>query len=108
MRQVERATGDGAVAIALSPDRAYQVEEMRIHLNAVGGGGAGNLTISLDALGGAVYDIVFLTQDMAAVVDLVWLPTRPHPFMVGDVFKVDFPNVNDKTYGIEVVWSGTP
>ena len=108
MRQVSRATGVGAVAIAISSDRAYQVEEMRIHLNVAGGAGAGNLVISLDALGGPVYDVVFLTQDMAAVIDLIWLPTRPHPFVVGDIFKVDFANANAKTYGIEVVWSGIP
>ena len=81
---------------------------MRIHLDAVGGVGAGNLIISLDALGGPVYDVVFLTQDMAAVADLSWLPTRPHSFIAGDIFKVDFANVNDKTFGIEVVWSGIP
>ena len=108
MRQVSRATDNGTVAIEISSARAYQVEEVRIHLNAVGGGGAGNFIISLNALGGAVYDVVFLTQDMAAVADLVWLPTRPHPFVAGDIFKVDFTNTNGKTYGLEVVWSGTP
>jgi hypothetical protein len=103
MRRYTRATGSGAIALTLSPEVAFQVSEVRVHLNAAGG--AGNLTISLDSVAGAVYDVVLATVDMTAVVDLAWLPTRPHDFVAGDQLKVVWANVGGKTYGVEIVWS---
>ena len=50
-----RATGSGAVSITINPERAWQLDEIRVHLSAAGG--AGNLTVTLDANAGAAYDV---------------------------------------------------
>ena len=103
-RRVTRATGSGAIAFTLDPDINFQVSEIRIHLDAVGG--AGDLTISLDAQGGGAYDAVFKTQDMTAIADLFYQPPVPHSFVKGDILKITWANAGGKTYGIEVIWSG--
>jgi len=105
MRRHSRETGSGAIAFSLAPTIHFQLNEVRIHLN--GAGGAGDLTISLDAQAGAEYDVVLLTQDMTAVVDIILLPVQPHDFVVGDVLKITWANAGGKTYGLDVVWSAT-
>jgi hypothetical protein len=105
MWRVTRATGSGAVALTLAPDIGWQLQEIRIHLN--GAGGAGNLTITQDALAGAVYDTVLVTQDMTAVVNLVYFPARPNQFVAGDAIVIAWPNAGGKTYGIEVIWAAS-
>ena len=105
MRRHTRATGAAAVAIALAPNIHFQLNEVRIHLN--GAGGAGDLTITLNALAGAAYDVVLLTQDMTLVTDIILLPAQPHDFVVGDVVEIAWANGSTRTYGIDVIWSAT-
>jgi hypothetical protein len=104
MRRYTRETGIQAIALALNPLLGFQVSEVRVHLDAVGGD-QDDLVISLDSVVDPVYDIIFATQSMAAITDYVWQPTRPRDFVTGDIFKVDWPNSQGKTYGVEVVWS---
>jgi hypothetical protein len=99
-----RATGSAALSKIVEPGRAWQLEEIRIHLDAVGG--AGNLTATLDAAAGAEYDAVILTQDMTAVTDLVYVPDRPITFEKGDKLVIAWANAGGKTYGLEVVHRG--
>lgn len=102
-RRVIRATGPAAIATALTPVTAFQLEEIRLHLDA--GGAAGDLTVTLDSAAGATYDTVFLTQAMLGITDLVWQPTRPYIFSAGDVINVAYAaNVAD--YGLEIYFSG--
>jgi len=106
MRRHSRATaGAGAIAHNLAPATQFQLNEVRVHLDIVGG--AGDLTITLNAAAGAAYDQVLLTQDMTAVLDLILLPVQPHDFVAGDEIDVAWPNVNDRTYGLDVIWSRT-
>lgn len=99
-------TGAAAVNYSLSPGIGFQLREVRIHLDAVGG--AGNLTISVDSAAGATYDAVLATQDMSAVADLCYMPDHPHEFVAGDVLKIAWANAGTKTYGIEVIWAWSP
>jgi len=103
MRRFDRATGSGAISHTLTPTLGFQLEEIRIHLSDVGT--AGDLTVTLDALAGAAYDTILLTQDMSSVKDLAWQPTRPHSFVKGDAIKVAWANGSSRTYGMEIVWS---
>lgn len=99
-----RATAEsGAIALSVEPGRAWQLECIKVHLNAAGG--AGSLTAKVDAEAGAVYDVVVLTQDMTAATDVVYIPTRPIPMDAGDKLIVAWPNAGDKTYGVEVKYS---
>lgn len=105
MRRHTRATGAAAVSISLAPNIHFQLNEVRIHLDLAGG--AGDLTIALNAAAGEVYDVVLLTQDMTLVTDIILLPAQPHDFVKGDVLEIAWANANTKTYGIDVVWSAT-
>jgi hypothetical protein len=96
-----RATAaTGAIALTVNPERAWQLEEICVHLSAAGG--AGNLTAILDANAGAAYDVVILTQDMTSITDLVYAPERPLVFENGDKLVVAWANASNRTYGVEV------
>jgi hypothetical protein len=98
---LHKATGTtGAVALTVTPDWAFELMEVRVHLN--GAGGAGDLTVKQDAIAGAAYDTVLLTQDMTAVTDLVYIPSNPMQFSRGDKIVVAWANAGNKTYGVEV------
>jgi len=100
----ERATGTtGAIAKTLAPERAFQLLEVRLHLN--GAGGATNLTATVDAKAGAAYDIVLIKQDMTAVTDYVWQPDAPMQFDSGDEIDFAFSNGNNRTYGLEIKYN---
>ena len=95
----QRKTGAVALSDTINPDKAFQLEEVRIHLSAAGG--AGNLTVKLDANAGAAYDAVLLTQDMTLVTDLLWQPEKPIPCDKGDKIVIAWDNTNGRTYGLE-------
>jgi hypothetical protein len=98
------ATGGGAINETINPACAFQLEHVKLHLSAAGG--AGSLTVTVDAVQGAAYDVVLKTQDMTSVTDLVWSPERPLSFRNGDQLKVAWANDNTRTYGLEVGWRG--
>jgi hypothetical protein len=102
-----RATGNAAINETINPItaiRGFELVEIRLHLSAAGG--AGNLTITLDANAGAAYDAVLLTQDMTLITDLVWQPENPIPFDNGDKLIVAWDNANGRTYGLETKFEG--
>jgi hypothetical protein len=101
--QILRATGAAAIAKTLAPGKKFYLHGIRVHLSAAGG--AGNLTITMDAITGATYDTVVLTQDMTSVVDLAWIPTHPMIFDAGDELDVAWANASTRTYGLEIIWS---
>lgn len=102
-RVVDRFTGAVALVAKVSPDSSCELDEVRIHLSAAGG--AGDLIIQINSGGGAAYDTVLLKQDMTAVTDLVWQPTRPIKLAKGDEIDLAWANANSRTYGIEVIRS---
>ena len=108
-----RVTGAAAIAGLVAPARQFQLEEVQLHCDAVGGAGTGDLTITLD--GGAVaavYDTILLTQAMVAVQNFVWVPARPMRFTFtdgtaggSDHIDIDWDNANGVTYGLTVIYS---
>jgi len=100
----QTATGAAVVAVTATPSNAAALDLVSVHLSAAGGGG--DLTVTLDAAAGAVYDVVLLTQDMTAVTNLLWQPDRPIELAPGDKVVVAWANAGTKTYGILVKWSG--
>jgi len=94
------ATGAVAINTTIAPGRAFALESVSVHLN--GAGGAGNLTVTVDAAAGAAYDVVLLTQDMTSVVNMHWQPERPIELSNGDKVVVAWANAGTKTYGLTV------
>jgi len=105
MRRHSRATGAAAIAHTLAPTTQFQLNEVRVHLDA--GGAATDLTITLTAAAGAAYNQVLLTQDMGGVTDIILLPAQPHDFVAGDAIVVAYANGGAATYGLDVIWSRT-
>lgn len=100
-----RFTGSGNVTAAVetvAPGSAWALDSIKVHLSAAGG--ANNLTATIDRAVGAAYDTVVLTQDMTAVTDLYWAPTRPIEMLAGDELDLAWTNASTRTYGIEIVW----
>ena len=98
------ATGALAISSTLNPDRAFQLDEVRLHLSAAGG--AGSFSIQVDSIDGSTYDVVLNSQDMTSLADYVYMPTRPHEFTEGDKLIFAYPNAGSKTYGLLVNFKG--
>lgn len=98
-----RATGtSGAINEAISFMLHGKLHEIRLHLNAAGGGG--DLTVTIDSAGGSQYDTVILKQDMTEVQDLHFRPNKPIHIDAGSALKVAWANTGNKTYGLEVLY----
>jgi len=100
--RTHRATGAVAIASTLAPGIPWQLEEIRVHLSAVGA--AGDLTGTLDHGAGTAYDLVILTQDMTAVTDFIWHCERPMEFGADVELDIAWANASTRTYGLEIVW----
>ena len=98
------ATGAAAINTTVSPGRPFALESVSVHLN--GAGGAGNLTVTVDAAAGAAYDVVLKTIDMTSLTDWVWQPERPVELAKDDKIVIAWANAGAKTYGLTVRWSG--
>ena len=98
--ETDRATGAAAVSMTVDPDRQWMLDEIRVHLSEAGG--AGNLTVTIDANAGAAYDYLLATQDMTSVTNYSYQPTRPINLDAGDKIVIAWANAGTKTYGIEV------
>ena len=103
-RYIDIATGTEAINTTIAPGRAFALESVSVHLN--GAGGAGNLTVTVDAAAGAAYDVVLKTIDMTSITDWVWQPERPIELASGDKVVIAWANAGTKTYGLTVRWSG--
>ena len=101
----QHATGNAAVAMAITPAVIFELQQVTIHLAAVGGAAAGNLTITCDSGTNLVYDVNLLTQSMVSVQDYVYQPARPLRFEAGDHIDIVWANPNGIVYGITAVWT---
>ena len=105
---IVRATGSGVLAETIAPDlnngQSWQLEEIRIHLSAVGGAGSTNFTAQLDHESGAVYDLIIFDQDLTAITDLSFQPERPLEFRQDTELDIAYDNNNSVTWGLEVLY----
>jgi len=95
--------GNGDMHYELYPGKAFELHEIRLHLAAAGG--ANNFTVTLQSSEGPEYDVVLNTQDMSAVTDEVYQPTRPQAFRDGDTLLFEWTNGSSVAWGLEVVWA---
>jgi len=95
----DRNTGAAAISHTISPEKAFELVEIKLHLSTAGG--AGNLTVTFDANAGTEYDTTLLTQDMTLITDLLWQPETPISCDMGDKIVIAWANANNRTYGLE-------
>jgi hypothetical protein len=98
---VSEQTGTAGMTLTVEPSTDFQIDQLRVHLNAVGAGGS--LMVTIDDASGVTYDTILFTQDMTLVTDVVWLPTRPILCKDGDKVVVSWANAGGKTYGVKLI-----
>ena len=103
--QVQRATGSAALASTLAPGHSFELLEVKLHLNGASSTSE-NFTATVDAAGGAVYDVILYAKDMNTLTNVVWRPEPNLIFSATDEIDFAWANTNTKTYGLEVVFKG--
>ena len=98
-------SGAAAINYSFVPTKPVYVKEVRLHMSAAGGA-AENFTITLDSALGALFDVVFHTVAMAAVSDVVWVPSGNQQSFLGkgDKLVIAYANTNSRNYGLEIVY----
>ncbi len=98
-----QAAATGAISFTLTADAESWVQEVRLHLGAVGV--AGNLVIFVDRVTGPSYDVVYVTQDMTSTQNFVYQPVSPIVLQAGDALRVTWANASNIGYGLEVIYT---
>jgi hypothetical protein len=97
----ETPAGTETVKIALTSKKDFKFLGFRLN-NAVAPGQADIMTITIDSGKGAAWDTVIYSNDLDAVTDLEYInPNVDLPFDKNDVLRVAWPNVANRTFGIE-------
>ena len=99
--QVQRATGGVALASTLAPGHSFELLEVNLHLGAASAT-AENFTATVDAYGGAAYDVVIYSKDMNTITNVVWRPEPNLIFSATDEIDFAWANTNTETYGLEI------
>jgi opacity protein-like surface antigen len=91
-----------SLQLEVDTDGAYELLEVRIHLNA--SGTTETLTVDIDSILGSSYDFVLATQAMTSLANYNYLPTRPIICLPGDMARVSVANAAKKTIGAIIIW----
>lgn len=97
------ATGSAAIntTVTVPAGQVQQFLQATIHFSAAAA--ATNLTITLDAAAGAVYDVTLVTAAMGGLTNYVYNPTLPLYLMPGDALVFAYANGGGATYGLQVL-----
>ena len=95
-------TGAGNLAEIVAPGAACELEEVRLHLPAVGG--SNTFSVSVASGRAPEHNIVLHTKDMSAATDDHYQPTRPVPLLPEDSIGLSWTNAGGLTWGLEVIW----
>jgi hypothetical protein len=99
----ETFAGTETAGCVLSPNLDdFEFLEMRLHLS--GAAAAENLTLSLVSAMGAEFDVVFKTQAMSGLTDLVVQPAWINKFAAEDKLVFTWANGSAVTFGLEVIY----
>ena len=98
-------TGAGNIITSLivPPSRTYELVSVTCQFSAAPTT-AGSLTITLNARGGAAYDVLLYTVDPSttALTDIVWWPDSSTFLEGGDAIDVAYTNTDTRTYGVQI------
>lgn len=97
------ATGSAAIntTVTVPAGQVQQFLQATIHFSAAAA--ATNLTITLDAAAGAVYDVLLVTAAMVGLTNYVYNPTLPLYLLPGDALVFAYANGGGATYGLQVL-----
>jgi hypothetical protein len=96
----------GAIALTTAELGPFELVAVTIHFD-IAPVTAGNLTVTLNANDGALYDAVLLTLDpstyLGGVTSIAWKPEARFFFETGDQIVVDYANADNRDYGARIV-----
>jgi len=102
---VDVATGAAAIAKSSAAHAtAFLLHSVTCHFD-VAPTTTANLTVTLNALAGGVYDTLLckVNPSVGALKDIVYLPDVPLLCQAGDVIDVAYANADARTYGVRIV-----
>jgi hypothetical protein len=102
---VTAGTGDEAISVSYAPGKSFWLDAVTVHLSSAPTT-AGDLTVTLDAGGGSVYDIVLFQVDPSTgsgMTDIVYTPSVSILCTEDDAIVVEYANSDSKTYGTRIV-----
>jgi hypothetical protein len=97
--------GTGNIAYTTAIEGAFQLEEVRLHLDAAGG--SNSFTVSIDSAKGSEYNAVLNTQDMTSATDEIYQPTRPAYINAEDQLYFAWTNAGPANWGLEIIYQHT-
>jgi hypothetical protein len=101
----ETPAGTEVYRVALKPPVGFELMETRIKLDAASA--AENLVYLLDAKAGTSFDATLKTTAMSGLTEevIVWRDaTKRRFFEVGDIIYFTYPNANNRTWGLTLVY----
>jgi hypothetical protein len=101
---VTSATGSGAINTTTTISDHFKLNSVTVHFDTAPTTSE-DLTVTIDANDGAVYDTVLYSVDpsVGSSIDIVYLPEKDILLESGDEIKVAYPNTDTKTYGLRIV-----
>jgi hypothetical protein len=100
MVQEVKTKGSGVLAYVFEAATSLRIKKIELHLSAAGGASE-NFTMTKDDNDGSEYNVVYLSQDMNAVADLVqtW---GELDFNAGEKLNFAYANTNSRTWGLQI------
>jgi len=101
--RTRRSSGASAIAVTISPNAPWELEGVRLHLDA--GGAATDFTVTMDSAYGSAHDLVLFTYAMSGVadVDYRWSPLQKFTNK-NDKVIIAYANGGAAGWGLEVVY----
>ena len=101
---IATAKGAGAMNETLTPNGAWELKEVRLHLSAAGGTSE-NFSIIENAGEGSAYNVVHLATDMETASDVVqsFYHEEKH-FSQNDSVNFTYTNTGSRTWGLKVIY----
>ena len=97
---ITSATGTGNIATTTVLHRAFRLKYVSCKFST---GTSNAVTVTLDTLAGAAYDVVLRSIATATTTSLVWIPDDPVDCVKGDEIAVAWANDAAYEYGLEIV-----
>lgn len=93
-------TGSSALSYTFTPVVACKLKSVEFHLSAAGGTATEYFTATKDDATNAVYDVVFIKEDMETASDVVSLDE--HELKAGDKIVFAYTNTTSATWGLTI------
>lgn len=97
-----QSSGTTTINVSYNSTYAWQVHELRMHMTTAAE--ASTFIAAINSSGGVSHDLELVRENMNAVKDLYYQPTRPIRMSVGDSLEVDWIDATTHKWGLEVVF----